>query len=488
MKFVRFEKRTQLKIAATLFALLLSGTALAQLNSDEMSRLGVSGTELTPMGAIRAGNSEGTIPEWSSTPIKGPEGGTVENLIDPFAAEKPLFVITADNYTEHKDKLTAGQIALFKQHPKTFKMQVYPTHRTGTYDNWVYEATLRQAEKVEICDERETKGQICLKNNISGGGIPFPIPKSGDEAIWNHLLAFREVSLDAMTNGVLVDSYGNRTDVITHMRQVWPWWAKADSKLMQEDYLKLQGGGIFCGSQLIKTPPRSAGLAFGACLYAEDISTHAYLYIPGQRRVRKAPEIGFHDSAAFGSDGMLTSEERWMGWFGGSFPRHSYSKPVLKEFYVPYNNYKLADADLTFDEIFGEDHLNQDLVRYELHRVWVIEATLNEGKRDLYKRHTMYFDEDTWLGLAFEAYDGKDRLWRVGEQYNVFYYGQNTTRAVGDIHIDLLNGRYATYPYWQHQTGRVMAQPPFMTVDGDAKPGYNTDIFTPQGLRKFGRR
>jgi len=488
MKFEKFMKGIQLKAIIALFALLLSGTALAKLNSDEMARLGISGTELTPMGAIRAGNAEGTIPEWNSKPIKGVEGGTVENLGDPFADEKPLFVITADNYTKHQDKLTVGQVALFKQYPETFKMQVYPTHRTGSYDDWVYNATLKQAENIEVCDENATTGQVCLKNEISGGGIPFPIPKTGEEAIWNHYLAFRFVSYNAMTNEVLVDTYGNRTDVISVRSTTSPWWAKASSKLKQAEYLNLDGGATFCESMVIKSPPRAAGLAFGACMYAKDISTHAYLYVPGQRRVRKAPEIGFHDSQTFGSDGMSTAAERWMGWFGGSFPRHNFSKPVLKEVYVPYNNNKLTNADLTFDEMFKEEHLNQDLVRYELHRVWVIEGTLKEGKRHLYKRQTMYFDEDTWVGLAFEAYDGKDRLWRVGEQYNVFYYGQNVTSPTGDIHIDLLNGRYATYPYWQHQTGKIKGHKPVIVSDGDAELGYNPSIFTPQGMRKFGRR
>ena len=468
---------------------LVSGAVFAQLGESDLKRIGIEGTELTPMGAVRAGNAEGTIPEWSSVPIKGVEGGNAESLADPFADEKPLFTITAANYTEHQEKLTPGQIAMFKQYPESYKMHVYPTHRTGSYDKWVYDATLEQAKHAKVCPEYATENKICLSDHVEGGGIPFPIPKTGEEAIWNHLLAFREVSMDAMMNGALIDSNGRRTDVITRIRQVWPWWAAASSKLKEEEYLNLHGGAIFCGSQLIETPPRSAGLVFGACLYAADISTHAYLYIPGQRRVRKAPEIGFHDSSAFGADGQVTSADRWMMWFGGLNPRHTFSKPVKKEIYVPYNNYKLTNAETSFDEIFGEEHLNQDLVRYELHRVWVIEKVVKEGFRDLYAKQVAYFDEDTWLGLANEAYDTKGRLWRVAEQHNVFFYGPNVSRAIGDVHIDLLNGRYATYPYWQHQSGKEMGfGEPKITASGDEELGFNMDIFTPQGLRKFGRR
>ena len=97
MKFLT--SRIKKQMAAVLSAALIPGIALAQLNADEMAKLGVSGTELTPSGAIRAGNAEGTIPEWNSEPIKGVANGYGDSLADPFADEKPLFTITAENYT-----------------------------------------------------------------------------------------------------------------------------------------------------------------------------------------------------------------------------------------------------------------------------------------------------------------------------------------------------------------------------------------------------
>ena len=130
--------------------LMLPSVAFAELDAESMKRIGVEGTELTPMGAIRAANTEGTIPEWSSKPIKGVEGGNAESLADPFKDEKPLFTITAANYQEHQAKLTPGQMALFKQYPDTFKMHIYPTHRTGSYDPWVYDKTLEQAKNVKM--------------------------------------------------------------------------------------------------------------------------------------------------------------------------------------------------------------------------------------------------------------------------------------------------------------------------------------------------
>ncbi len=471
-----------------LFFILFPIIAMAQLSPSEMARLGIENTELTPMGAIRAGNKEGTIPAWSSKPIsiKNHEEGS---LTDPFSDEKPLFRITADNYTTHQDKLTPGQIALFKTYPETFFMNIYPTHRTAAYDPWVYKATLAQAKAVTICPEFASENKACLTNQIDGGGIPFPIPKNGIEALWSHFLAFRERSSNAMVNGALIDYFGHRTDVITQMRQVSPWWMSDRDNAKDAPVLRIKGGAVFCGSQLLLKPVRTAGLVFGACLYTNNMAAHGYLYLPGQRRVRKAPEIGFHDSPAFGSDGLVLVEDRWMMWFGGSHSRFNYSAPIKKEYYVPYNNNRLAQKSTSFDDIFGKKHLNQALVRYELHRAWVVTGTLRKGVNDLYSRQTAYFDEDSWMALGNETYDQQNQLWRVGEQYNVFIPGLNITRGIGDVHIDLINGRYATYPFWQYQTGEQEGfGPPRFTVTDDQPIDFRVDIYTPQGLRRIGRR
>jgi len=474
--------------ALVLSAALLPSIAFAQLDATEQAKVGTEGTELTPMGAIRAGNADGSIPEWSSVPIKGVTSGDNNSLGDPFADEKPLFTITASNYTEYADKLSPGQIGLFKQYPDTYKMNVYPSHRTGAFDSWVYDATLAQAKNVKMCDEFSTESRVCLKDDIAGGGIPFPIPKTGEEAAYNHYFAFKGLSVDQMVNGALTDSNGNRTDVIMRQRQIFPYWFPADSKIRSTEWYNRDGIAALCDSWQVKKPPRSSGLIFGGCNYVQNFDFQVYLYIPGQRRVRKAPEIGFHDSPSFASDGQRTVASRWMHYFGGKNTRFDFEAPVRKEMFVPYNNYKLTNKDKKFDEIFGEDHVNQDNIRYELHRVWVIDTTLKSGLRHLYKRHTAYFDEDTWVGLGFEAYDAKDRLWRVGEQYNVFIPGANITTPVGDMQVDLINGRYTTFPYWQFQAGDEMGFGAPKIVSNEDDIGFSIDIFTPQGLRKFGRR
>jgi len=241
------------------FCLILPTMAVAQLSSEELSRLGIEETELTPMGAIRAGNKEGTIPAWSSEPAKDINDGDQSSLADPFAHEKPLFRITAENYTTHQDKLTPGQIALFKTYPDSFFMNIYPSHRTAAYDKWVYQATLAQAKNIKICPEFASENKACLIDQIDGGGVPFPIPKTGIEALWSHFLAFRERSINTMVNGALIDYFGHRTDVITQLRQVWPWWAGDKSPFKKAPVLTIKGGAVFCGSQLLVKPVRTAG-------------------------------------------------------------------------------------------------------------------------------------------------------------------------------------------------------------------------------------
>ena len=220
----------------------------------------------------------------------------------------------------------------------------------------------------------------------------------------------------------------------------------------------------------------------------DNVDFQVYLYIPGQRRVRKAPEIGFHDSPSFGSDGQRTVSSRWMWWFGGKEPRHSFTHG---EGQGGFHTVQLVQdcrmPNLSYDDIYGKKHINQDLLRYELHRVWEIDSELKPGFRHLYKRHVAYFDEDTWMGVAYEAYDAKDRLWRVGEQYNLNLYDKRIMRPMGDSQIDLINGRYTTFPIGTCRRARraVSACP-------SSRPPTRSrsicPIYTPQGLRKFGTR
>jgi len=175
--------------AACMTALMAPLGASAGVSADEAARLK---TELTPLGAEKAGNKDGSIPAWTggyTTPIPGDKPGGRRG--DPFKDEKPLYSITSKNAEQYADKLTEGTKALLKKYPDTFRVDVYRTHRTAAAPQWVYDNTFKNATRAKV------NGDV-----IEGayGGIPFPIPKAGVEVMWNHLLRWRGTSWQFQTN------------------------------------------------------------------------------------------------------------------------------------------------------------------------------------------------------------------------------------------------------------------------------------------------
>ncbi len=477
------QNKTHILGVAGALMLTVSAAAWARITQEEAAQLGLTGTPLTPVGAERAGNADGSIPEWTGG-IQQPPANFVPGgpWVDPFPDDKPLFTITAQNYAQYQDRLTAGQVAMFQQYPDSFRMHVYPTRRSASLPDWVYEATARQALHAELCPGWDTDGYVCLQNHVDGGGYPFPIPKNAFEVGWNHYVAYQGQAIEGLMNAPLIDSLGNRVDVIGQQWQSWMWWVPAAER-PASDWFHRSGGPLLCDAFQVRQPPRQSGLIAGGCNYAQEFDFQAYLYVPGQRRVRKAPEIGFQDSPSFASDGQRTVSSRWQWWFAGKESRHDLKLNGKTERFMPYNAYALAQEDATLDRIFGAKHVNPDLIRYELRRVWEIEATVKPGQRHLYKRMVAYIDEDTWHGLGHDAYDARDRLWRMGEGYILNLYDSRSHVIWGDQLVDMVNGRYTTFFGWY---GNVGAGQPKVGLLKDST--IDPEIFTPQGLRKFGIR
>ena len=128
--------------------------------------------------------------------------------------------------------------------------------------------------------------------------------------------------------------------------------------------------------------------------------------------------------------------------FSGATDRYDWKLVGKKEMYVPYNSYKLHSDSLRYKDILTPLHINPDHLRYELHRVWVVEATLKKGARHVYKRRTFYIDEDSWQILLMDQYDNRDQLWRVSEGHVINYYDVPTLWTTLEVHTDLQAGRY----------------------------------------------
>ncbi|MCL4760902.1 MAG: DUF1329 domain-containing protein, partial [Burkholderiales bacterium] len=162
-------------------AALLAPLAVAAVGEQEAAQLGRS---LTPVGAERAGNKDGTIPEWTGGVTAPPPGWKAgQKRVDPFAADKPLYSIDAGNVEKHKAVLSEGQQALVKQ-LKGYRMDVYPTRRSCGFPDFVYERTKTNAREARLA-----ANGWGLEKGV-GAAVLFPIPKSGAEAVWNHKVRY----------------------------------------------------------------------------------------------------------------------------------------------------------------------------------------------------------------------------------------------------------------------------------------------------------
>lgn len=419
-------------------------SAMAKVSPEEAARLK---TELTPLGGIMAGNKDGTIPAWSGGYTKNPPGYVSgETRADPFADEKPLFTISAANLEQYADKLPEGQKAMMRKYPD-YVINVYPTHRTAAAPQWVYDNIYKNATTVET-----TEGGY----SISGGhgGLPFPIPQNGAEVMWNHLLRWRGESAESAFRDYITTGNGSITlasDAVDRFN--FPYYFKNDSFETFSHDLK---GNYYQAYQVTKGPPIKAGFAF---LLLDNIQAsigrQAWQYLVGQRRVRRAPTFGY-DTPNPVTSGVDFLDEPFV--LMGHFDKYSVKLVGKKEMYIPYN---CNGAFLVKDkELVGPYFWNPKHVRFELHRVWVVEATLREGERHVMPRKTFYFDEDTGNGAYMDGYDAGGKLWHINigmptimtEFPGVFMENFET--------VDLLKGAYSSVLWNEVSPKYRMVDPP----------------------------
>ena len=377
--------------AACMTALMAPLGASAGVSADEAARLK---TELTPLGAEKAGNKDGSIPAWTggyTTPIPGDKPGGRRG--DPFKDEKPLYSITSKNAEQYADKLTEGTKALLKKYPDTFRVDVYRTHRTAAAPQWVYDNTFKNATRAKV------NGDV-----IEGayGGIPFPIPKAGVEVMWNHLLRWRGTSWQFQTNMYQLTTDGKAvltTDGVGD--QQMPYY-------LPEGAPDSWNGDFWLIRVVNSGPPIRAGEAVAGRENLDYGKTQSWVYLTGQRRVRKLPNPCCDTPAAV-SAGVMSMDE--IEVFTGRFDRFDWKLIGKQEMIVPYNTNRLLQPT-TDAEVLAPHHLAPNYMRWEQHRVWIVEATLREGKRHQAPKSRYYCDEDTWTCLLADRWDANGQLWK----------------------------------------------------------------------------
>ncbi|MDT4813033.1 hypothetical protein FQZ97_460040 [compost metagenome] len=398
-----------------------SGLAHAKLSSAEVSQLG---QDLTPTGAEKAANANGSIPAWTGGLTQAPAGYSAGgNYVDPYADEKPLYTVSAANVAQYSDVLTDGHKAMIKQYPN-YQMHVYPSHRTLALPAKEYAQIAKEAVNVELLP-----GGVGLVN-YEKSSVPFPIPKNGIEAIWNHIVRYRAGGFKRSYSQLIVQSSGSFSAVQTEAKQV-----------MASALGNPEPNRLFYYHDYVSGPESLAGLQTLVHEPLDQVKEArlAWQYNPGQRRVLRAPEVAY-DNPELSADGLRTTDS--VDMYNGAPDKYDWKLVGKKEMLISYNNYKLNDRNLKHKDIVGKEYLNPDLVRYELHRVWVVEATLKAGARHIYAKRRFYIDEDSWNIVQADQYDGRGELWRVMEAHTLQRYDVNVNFPSSDVSYDLQARRY----------------------------------------------
>ncbi len=388
---MKLKRRSMIKSAAA----LAGATALPRLSEAQAVGPDALKSTLTPLGGLRAGNADGTIPPWTGE-IPSLPPGYVSGQVrpDPYAGETPVVTITAANMATYQNKLTQGDIRLLQTF-SDYQLVIYPTHRTGVAPQFVYDYTYKNATTAQLTPDG---------NNLSNayGGIPFPIPTNGKQILWNHLLRWLGVTISNPSGDYQVTTTGQIIlRAFANLQYQLPYYFEGHESEFNGIYAELSvtntAPGYVEGQSVLVLNP----------LNPLQEEPRGWEYLLGERRVRLAPQLRY-DAPEDTAGGILNWDEAAM--FNGATDQYDCKIVGKKEIYVPYNCNKAWATPI--NSVMGPHHVNPNIVRMELHRVWVVELTVAPGKRNVDARRTIYVDEDTWLILAMDIYDASNSLWK----------------------------------------------------------------------------
>ena len=450
--------------AVAAFGLCSSGPLLAAVGADQAARLG---KDLTPVGAEMAGNADGSIPAWDGKGTPVPAGWKPGMAYtNPYPAEKPIYAVTSDNMAQYAQILPEGVQALLKKYgAEGFRLDVYPTHRNAAQPQWFYDGSKENATVANlVADGQKIEGNV--------PGVPFPIPQGALEVLWNHMIRFQGYQTYYKYDSYYVDANGKPVLSTTADNYVeYPMYIdhfkKRDYKTKDLRYTYLRVNYL--------APPRRAGEILlvhepGAD-YTAGKGRDAWQYLTGQRRVRKAPSGSF-DTPNPATAGTSTYDDSFM--YNGSPERFDWTLVGKKEMLIPYNNNTFVFEKPVL-EMMDKNFFKPEFVRWEKHRVWIVEAKLKAGSRHIYGKRRYYIDEDTWTGLVGETWDGQGSLWRVHLMYQTQSWDvpapTNTAYGTYDLIANIYN---------------INAKPIPGTYRGEH--GESEQYFSSQGMARTGIR
>lgn len=427
-----------------LYFVLVCISSLVQANDKRVSRLDDG---LTPLGAERMGNGT-DIPAWTGGIPKSKDHQSGKFHSNPYFREEPLFSINQKNMDEYKPRLSFGTQKLLEQFP-SMELLIYKTHRSASYPEYVYDG---------IKNNLKTSKLLELGAGVAGARIssPFPIPQNGLEVLWNHTLRYRGQSIGFEASTVHINASGSRA---VTLRDYKYYFAYSVPNTSTADL----NNKIFFLKRKTLAPSSQAGRITLVHETLDQIQSprKSWIYVPGQRRVRRTPNLS-HDTPDASTDSLRTIDQ--VDMFNGSPTYYEWELVGKQEMYIPYNSYALHSKDLTVEDITGPAHLNPKLLRYEAHRVWVVEANLRVGLQHRYAKRRYYFDEDSWSIVYAEEYDEEGNLWQFTESHLINYYEVPLVFSTLENTYDFKGGRYfvegidndrgATYDFSSEYTER----------------------------------
>jgi hypothetical protein len=453
-----------------LLVAIAASTAICSVQAAEKDPA-LLGTKLTPLGGEVAASADGVIPAWTPPGQQdvGWSYGQIRGQHWKFKDDKPQFSIDANNVSQHASRLSPGQLELFKKIPG-YRMDVYPTRRSCGAPDFVAENTKKNVGFASL----DAEGLALQEAHVPG--VPFPMPTTGAEVMWNMKMRYRGVGVDIPKSiaGISPRKGGGDWLRISNDLSFFTPWGEKGSALFSS-VGRLENATYFSFLE----PAALAGQAAVGTVTAGEQSATFY-YFPGQRRVRRMPAYSY-DAPQIGMDNQYTVDEANI--FFGPLDRFGWTLVGKQELIVPYNAFGAYDTSAKFDEVAQDDSLVPESRRYELHRVWVVEANVRQGMRHQAPKRLFYIDEDSWNAVMAVDYDKQGQIWKVREGFPIPVYETGACDTQALVQYNLADGRYL------FDLGTIGAGKDLRWLtESEGNPRHKRDFYTSDNLRTISER
>ncbi len=392
-----------------------------------------------------------------STPVENYNPNSNE-YINPFIEDEILFEINALNYENYLAHLTEGQIKMFQSYPETFVMNIYPSRRSCAVPQEVMDLTKSGNSKM-IANGEGVDGIV--------GSIPFPNATEPLHHVWNHILRYRGVDIIGGAPYYVVNPDGSMTQGAGEAIAKNCW-----NPFVKDSFCEGLQGMLM---QKVTHPPRlaDASLLVIESLNALESPRKAWVYDPGTRRVRRAPNIAY-DYLGSASQGLSTADS--FDGFNGAKDRYNWSNAGTELKFMPYNVYDFYNSDRK--EILTNFHVNQKYMRYELIKVNIVRADVKNDKRHIYPHRVMYFDADSHGMVSEEAYNGKKEILNYRELPLMNFYDEPACLAIHSATYNFTTRRYLLNNVRSSEIDKIIWR---------ADKPHDIQLFSPNGLKRFAK-